>query len=112
MNTRSLFIHLTQLFKETGQAHHQAFLATNGADENWPQWYADHLQGALNVLLGVMLSKEELAELLTRFDKTHQMDTSNTLWADYYARLFLEHYGIKPVELNSARFIDANGEVR
>jgi hypothetical protein len=94
MNTRLLFIHLTQLFKEAGQAHHQAFLGANGADENWAAWYAEYLQGPLNFLFGVMISKEDLTEMLTAFDKKHQMDTSNTLWADYYARLFLEHYDL------------------
>jgi hypothetical protein len=94
MNTRSFLLLLTQLFKETGEAHHQAFLSTNGADENWPQWYAEYLQGPLNVLFGVMIERETLAVMLVDFDKKHKMDTSNTLWAEYYARLMLEHYGL------------------
>lgn len=94
MNTRAAFVYLTQLFKETGQAHHEAFLATNGADENWATWYTDYLQGPLNVIFGVMIERETLADMLIAFDKRHQMDTSHTLWAEYYARLFLEHYGL------------------
>ena len=34
---------LENLFRETGQAHHQAFLSTNGADPDWPIWYAGYL---------------------------------------------------------------------
>ena len=64
MFTLEALIHLTQLFKETGQAHHQAFLSTNGVDENWPQWYADYLQGPLNGLFGVMIDKETLKTCL------------------------------------------------
>ncbi len=99
MFTLEVLIHLTQLFKETGQAHHEAFLSTNGADENWPTWYASYLQGPLNVLFGVMIEKETLKDLLIEFDKKHTMNITNTLsshtqWADYYARLFLEHYGL------------------
>jgi hypothetical protein len=94
VSTLETLLHLTQLFKETGQAHHQAFSSTNGADENWPQWYADYLQGPLNVLFGVVLQKDELVDLLTALDKKQQMDTSHTLWADNYARLFLERYGL------------------
>jgi hypothetical protein len=97
MSTLEAFLHLTQLFKETGRAHHQAFIATNGADENWPAWYAAYLQGPLNVLFGVMLVKEELANMLIDFDKKHTMDTSHTLWAEYYAKLFLERYGLLTV---------------
>jgi sugar/nucleoside kinase (ribokinase family) len=94
MSTLEALVHLTQLFKETGHAHHQAFLATNGADENWPSWYAAYLQGSLNVLFGVMIQKDELREMLVEFDKRHRMDTSHTEWAEYYAKLFLEHYGL------------------
>lgn len=27
---------LTELFRQTGKAHHEAFAASDGADEEWP----------------------------------------------------------------------------
>jgi hypothetical protein len=94
VSTREALLHLIHLFKETGQAHHQAFASTNGANENWPQWYAEYLRGPLNILFGVMLDKEQLMTMLVAFDQKHKMDTSHTAWAESYARLFLEHYGL------------------
>lgn len=44
---------LTDLLKDTGQGHHKAFAATDGADEDWP-WYAERL----------MLKRSELVESL------------------------------------------------
>jgi len=32
---------LMQLFRHAGSAHHQAFLATNGDDPDWPAFYAN-----------------------------------------------------------------------
>lgn len=34
---------LAKLLKQAAEAHHQAFKATNGKDENWPNWYAKFL---------------------------------------------------------------------
>lgn len=38
---------LADLLVETGHAHHQAFIETNGADLNWALWYADYLADKL-----------------------------------------------------------------
>jgi hypothetical protein len=35
---------LEELFRETGEAHHQAYIETDGADPEWPLWYADYLR--------------------------------------------------------------------
>ena len=43
MNTE-LRTNLVDLFREAGHAHHAAFAATDGADPDWPIWYADYLQ--------------------------------------------------------------------
>jgi hypothetical protein len=34
---------LAALFKQTGEAHHEAFLDTDGDDPEWPLWYAKYL---------------------------------------------------------------------
>jgi hypothetical protein len=46
MNTE-LHERLTELFIQTGQAHHQAFVDTNGSDPDWPIWYASYLREPL-----------------------------------------------------------------
>jgi hypothetical protein len=46
MNT-GLHERLTELFIQTGQAHHQAFVDTSGSDPDWPIWYASYLREQL-----------------------------------------------------------------
>ncbi len=40
MNTE-LRTNLVDLLRETGHAHHAAFAATDGADPDWSEYYAD-----------------------------------------------------------------------
>ncbi len=40
MNTE-LRTNLVELLRETGRAHHAAFAATDGADPDWSEYYAD-----------------------------------------------------------------------
>ena len=42
---------LAELFKKTGQAHHQAFIETDGEDPDWPIWYANYLGDRLTPFL-------------------------------------------------------------
>ena len=43
---------LIDLFRETGPAHHRAYFAANGADPEWPLWYAEYsLDGILRGFL-------------------------------------------------------------
>ncbi len=46
---------LEGLFHEVGEAHHQAYIETDGADPEWPLWYADYLRERL-VPLGFFIS--------------------------------------------------------
>ena len=57
---------LSQLFAETGQAHHQAYLETDGFDPEWPLYYADYLLEPLKEALGADFTKSELIYLLVR----------------------------------------------
>ena len=42
---------LEGLFHEVGEAHHRAYIETDGADPEWPLWYADYLRERLEELL-------------------------------------------------------------
>ena len=59
---------LAALFKQTGEAHHEAFLDTDGADPEWPLWYAEYLQHRLTPFLAVPLSRSRLVFCLVETD--------------------------------------------
>jgi hypothetical protein len=83
---------LQVLFDAAGHVHHQAFQATDGADPEWPLWYADYLHAKLSNLLGITLTKSELVYLLVLADKRQKLDAPRADWARYYARFFLSRY--------------------
>jgi hypothetical protein len=83
---------LTALFEQAGKAHHQAYLATNGADPEWPMWYADYLMDKLPPLLGTAFTKSELVYLLVHLNKEQTLHTPDAKWPRYYAQYFVEHY--------------------
>jgi NAD(P)H-hydrate epimerase len=83
---------LVNLFKEAGQAHHQAFIETNGADTEWPLWYAGYLQEKIAPLLGHDLTKSELVYQLVHLDKLQRAEAPDEAWPLFYARYLAEHY--------------------
>lgn len=84
---------LAALFKQTGEAHHQAFLKTNGDDPEWPLWYAEYLESRLTPFLAAPLSRSRLVFCLIGADDEHRATESDTPWPEYYARRFLECLG-------------------
>jgi hypothetical protein len=77
---------LEGLFRETGRAHHQAFLATDGVDPEWPIWYAGFLQDRVNVLSSRVLTKSELVYLIIAAEKEREAIAPEAQWPRYYAR--------------------------
>ena len=63
---------LESLFQETFEAHHKAYMETDGADPDWPLWYAGYLQDRLSGLLGARFTKSELVYLLITLDREVQ----------------------------------------
>ncbi|MBW2546331.1 MAG: glutathione S-transferase N-terminal domain-containing protein [Deltaproteobacteria bacterium] len=51
---------LAELFKKTGQAHHQAFIETDGEDPDWPIWYAGYLEDRLTPFLAAPITRSRL----------------------------------------------------
>ena len=47
MTEEDLARQLEELFREVGEAHHQAYIETDGDDPEWPLWYADYLRDKL-----------------------------------------------------------------
>ena len=92
--------HLTQqlasLFRETGSAHHKAFIATSGDDPEWPIWYAEFLQPKLNALLSAQWTKSEIVYLLLRAEKELSGVTPNPSWPEFYAGVLIEEGQVSP----------------
>jgi hypothetical protein len=83
---------LTELMRQSGDAHHQAFLATNGDDEDWAIWYADYLYDKLPQHLGTRLSRSELVYALKRLDYEIREEKPTEHWSAYYAKRLVERY--------------------
>jgi hypothetical protein len=83
---------IADLFMEAGQAHHQAFIETDGNDSEWPLWYADYLMGKLPSLLEADMTKSELVYLLVYLSKLQSTEAPGTKWPRYYARYLAQRY--------------------
>ena len=81
------------LLLEAGEAHHKAYSQTDGADEDWPIWYAEYLRDRLAELLQARFSKSELVYLLISLDREVQRLAPGANWRAYYARVLVERYG-------------------
>jgi hypothetical protein len=85
---------LEDLFREAGEAHHRAFFETDGADPEWPLWYAGYLHERLGPLLGASFTKSELVYLLIWVANEQPLDAPGADWARYYAGFFMQRYAV------------------
>jgi hypothetical protein len=83
---------LEDLFREVGEAHHQAYIETDGADPEWPLWYADYLRERLGDLLDASFTKSELVHMLVLVANEQPLRAPGANWARYYARFFIALY--------------------
>lgn len=92
MTATKLVKPLADLFRAAGAAHHHAYIQTDGADPEWPLWYAGYLQGPLGRLLNTEFTQSELVYLLVLADRTRQEANPAPAWPEYYAQFFIERY--------------------
>ena len=92
MNQDQIKLELTTIFEKTGKAHHEAFVSTDGADPEWPSWYANHLHQELSKILNANFTKSELIYLLVLVEKEREMEAPGGDWLMYYANFFIERY--------------------
>jgi glutaredoxin len=85
---------LADLLLEAGRAHHTAFVASNGADPDWPIWYADYLQEPLAQRFNLDFDKSRLIFCLINADTEHQTRSPDSAWAEFYADVMLECYAL------------------
>ena len=84
---------IADLLRETGHAHHQAFIETDGADPDWPIWYAGYLKEKLGELLNAEFTQTELTYLFVSADKEqNQRAPGHKDWPSYYAKFLIERY--------------------
>jgi NAD(P)H-hydrate epimerase len=83
---------LAALLRESGHAHHQAFAETDGADPEWPLWYAGHMQSQVAPLLGRDVTRSELVYLLVSAARAHERDAPDADWPVFYAGYLLQGY--------------------
>ena len=72
---------LEDLFHEVGEAHHQAYIETDGADPEWPLWYADYLRERLGDLLDASFTKSELVHMLVLVANEQPLRAPGANWA-------------------------------
>lgn len=80
---------IEDLLLQTGKAHHEAFLEVNGADPDWPLWYAEYLKDRLPKILGKEYTISELTYLMIDFDRRHRAMAPESPWHFYYAQKLL-----------------------
>ena len=80
---------IADLLKRTGHAHHEAFLATDGADPDWPIWYADYSRDELADRFGLEFHKSQLIYCLMTAEIEHQARAPDSEWPAFYANELL-----------------------
>ncbi len=90
MNTQ-LRDDIAAFLKQTAQAHHKAFEATDGADPDWPIWYAEHARDTLAERFGLDFTRSHLVYCLIKADMEHQARAPDSDWPEFYANEMLEH---------------------
>jgi len=83
---------LTDLLKQAAAAHHEAYASTDGADPDWPIWYADYLHEPLGGLLNARFTRSELVYLIVGLDKELQQAAPGADWTTFWARSLLDRY--------------------
>ena len=73
------------LLRDTGKAHHRAFEATDGADPDWPIWYANHARDAFAGQFGIDLTRSQLVYCLMNASFEHEARAPERGWAEFYA---------------------------
>jgi hypothetical protein len=94
MSEPDLVRQLEDFFRETGEAHHRAYIETDGADPEWPLWYAEYLHERLGPLLQASFTKSELVYLLIWVASEQPLNAPGADWARYYADFFMQRYAV------------------
>jgi len=80
---------LAELLEQVSTAHREAFAETDGANPEWPAWFAGQIVEGFNEILGSELSEGQIAGLLSEAEQEHMMTAPGREWPAYYAEFFI-----------------------
>ncbi|MBW1905169.1 MAG: hypothetical protein JRJ24_07665 [Deltaproteobacteria bacterium] len=103
---------LAELFQQTGEAHHQAFLETDGDDPEWTLWHAEHLQDRLAPFLGAPLTRSRLVFCLIGADDEHRATESDVRSTTSMAVLFADSAYKRPLLASTSLRIRRSAQFR
>ena len=83
---------IAQFFQEAGHAHHQAFIETDGADPEWPLWYANYMQARLSELLQHPFTVSEVVYWVIRLDKEYRAKNPSEPWPTHYGKILVAEF--------------------
>ena len=92
MTNPQLHSRLSEMLRNSSQAHQAALSITKDEDPEWPLWYADHLQKPLGQALDTEFYKSQLIYCLMNADFEHAARAPEKEWEDFVAHEFIEHY--------------------
>ncbi len=93
MSREQQIAELAELLRQTGRAHHQAYAATDGEDEDWAIWYAGHLHDRLVPLLAAPIERSRIVCCLMAIADEHETSDPDAPWPEFYAARILECLG-------------------
>jgi len=82
---------IARFLTQTGQAHHKAFEETDGADPDWPIWYAEYMRDTFAERFGMEFTRSQLIYCLMKADIEHQARAPDSDWPKFYADEIVEH---------------------
>ena len=91
MNTE-LRENIGKLLLDTGKAHHKAFEVTDGADPDWPIWYAEYSQDAFAEQFSMNFTKSRLIYCLMTANFEHEARAPDSEWAEFYADEIIDRF--------------------
>jgi len=83
---------LAELLQEAGHAHHAAFGDIDGADPDWPIWYADYLKEPFAQRFDMKFHRSQLIYCLMDADYERQVRSPDSNWPEFYADELIERY--------------------
>ena len=98
MNREELTSAVAELLDRTGDAHHEAFIQVDGADDDWAMWYASYLQQPLSRLLGQELCQTEIVRTLVELSEDVLARQPDADWKTVYAEAFVDRHRAAPEE--------------
>lgn len=80
---------LAALLIKTGHSHHNAFLATDGADPEWPLWYSKYLQDKVGAFLDVDPTRSKIIQCLLNAEEAYSSQNADQSWSVFYAKFLV-----------------------